>query len=236
MGDSSDDTKYYPTQFLVNTDTFGFLISESSEEHNYHKTKEGIMKKLISESSKTMDFDRAKQFHCELCQHCHWKKLKPFQDHILKSHSDIQGELIDFPLRINGRYEVIVKFVNRKKSNKYACEVCIKDCDSMNDLEKHLKENHPGVKGELKIKVSYGKTIITFVKSIVKDRVTIPIGLDTSVEVNNDQAEEDIIDDPEERDEKSTVQEPLNVPMDVNDQGEENDLNIQGEKKIYNQN
>ena len=108
----NDDTKYYPTQFLVNTDSFGFLISESGEEHNYHKTKEGIMHKLISEPSKTIDFDRAKQFHCELCQNCHWKKLKPFQDHISKLHSDIQGEFIDFPLLINGRYETILKFVS----------------------------------------------------------------------------------------------------------------------------
>ena len=285
----SDDTKYYPTQFLVNTDSFGFLISESKEEHNYHKTKEGIMNRLISESSKAIDFDRAKQFHCELCQNCHWKKLKPFQDHIsqlhpdiqgefvdfhlvpdlpnnynpriikfvkediikklisessktmnfdrakifncelcqkdwkkwkplqdhiYKLHSDIQGELKDFPLQINGRYETVLKFLYRKKSNKYACEVCQKDWDSLNDLEKHLKENHTGVKGGLKIDVAYGKTIIKYVKNHVKDSDNISIGLDTSNEVTNDQGKEDIINDPEERDEESTVQGPFNVPMD----------------------
>ena len=281
----SNDTKYYPTQFLFNTDSFGFLISESGEEHNYQKAKEGSMNKLISEPSKNIDFDRAKQFHCELCQNCHWNKLKPFQDHISKLHSDIQGEFVDFPLpingryetivkfvkediikklisessqtmdfdrakqfncalclkgwknwkslqdhiykfhsniqgelrdfplRINGRYETVLKFVNRKKSNKYACEVCQKDWNSMNELEKHLKENHAGVKGGLKIDVAYGKTIIKFVKNHVKDLGTIPIGKDTSDQVTNDQVK-DIIDDPEVRHEESTVQEPLNVPMD----------------------
>ena len=113
----SDDTKYYPTQFLVNTDSFGFPISESGEEHNYHKTKEGIMNELISESSKAIDFDRAKKFHCELCQK-DWKKWKFLRDHISKLHSDIQGELKDFPFRINGRYEIIVKFMYRKKINQ----------------------------------------------------------------------------------------------------------------------
>ena len=281
----SNDTKYYPTQFLFNTDSFGFLISESGEEHNYQKAKEGSMNKLISEPSKNIDFDRAKQFHCELCQNCHWNKLKPFQDHISKLHSDIQGEFVDFPLpingryetivkfvkediikklisessqtmdfdrakqfncvlclkgwknwkslqdhiykfhsniqgelrdfplRINGRYETVLKFVNRKKSNKYACEVCQKDWNSMNELEKHLKENHAGVKGGLKIDVAYGKTIIKYVKIDVKDSGTIPIGLDTSVEVTNDQGKVDIINDPEEGLEESTVQEPLSIPM-----------------------
>ena len=52
----SDDTKYYPTQFQI--DVFGFQISESAEEHNYHKnqvyeTKEDIMKKS---SLKVMKF------------------------------------------------------------------------------------------------------------------------------------------------------------------------------------
>ena len=55
----SDDTKYYPTQFQI--DVFGFQISESAEEHNYHKnqvyeTKEDIMKKSSLESSKVMKF------------------------------------------------------------------------------------------------------------------------------------------------------------------------------------
>ena len=42
--------------------------------------------------------------------------------------------------------------------------------------------------------------------------------------------EEGMIDDPEERDEKSTIQEPLNVPMELdnNDQGEKNYLDIEG--------
>ena len=50
-----------------------------------------------------------------------------------------------------------------KKGNpmRYACEECQEDWNSMNDLKKHLKENHPGVKGELKIKVAHGKTTIT---------------------------------------------------------------------------
>ena len=57
----SDDTKYYPTQFQIDTDVFGFRISESVEEHNYHKnqvyeTKEDIMKKSSLESSKVMKF------------------------------------------------------------------------------------------------------------------------------------------------------------------------------------
>ena len=102
--------------------------------------------------------------------------------------------------------------MDRKNSKKYACEMCQKDWDSMNDLEKHLKENHTGVKGELKIDVAYRKTIIKYIH--VKDWGTIPIGLDTSDEVTNDQGEVDIINNPEERDEESTVQEPLNVPMD----------------------
>ena len=57
----SDDTKYYPTQFQIDTDVFGFQISESVEEHNYHKnqvyeTKEDIMKKSSVESSKVLKF------------------------------------------------------------------------------------------------------------------------------------------------------------------------------------
>ena len=58
----SDDSKYYPTQFLINTDVFGFQIFESLEEHNYQKnqvdeTKEDdIMKKSSLESSKVMKF------------------------------------------------------------------------------------------------------------------------------------------------------------------------------------
>ena len=57
----SDDTKYYPTQFQIDTDVFGFQISESVKEHNYHKnqvyeTKEDIMKKSSLESSKVMKF------------------------------------------------------------------------------------------------------------------------------------------------------------------------------------
>ena len=42
---------------------------------------------------------------------------------------------------------------------------------------------------------------------------------------------EDIIDDPGKRDEKNIVQDPLNEPMDVNYQGNENDLDIEGKKK-----
>ena len=61
----------------------------------------------------------------------------------------------------------------------------------MNDLEKHLKENHAGVKGKLKIHVAYGKTIIrydttTFVKNLDKDCGTISIGLDEPIVVKND--------------------------------------------------
>ena len=59
--DDSDDSKYYPTQFLINTDVFGFQIFESLGEHNYHKnqggeTKEDIMTKSSLESSKVMKF------------------------------------------------------------------------------------------------------------------------------------------------------------------------------------
>ena len=100
--------------------------------------------------------------------------------------------------------------MDREKSYKYTCEVCQKDWDSMNDLEKHLRENHPRVKGELKIKVSYGKTIIGFVKKIWG---SIPIGLDISDEGPNNQGKESVIDDSEERDEKTIVQDPLSVPM-----------------------
>ena len=39
------------------------------------------------------------------------------------------------------------------------------------------------------------------------------------------------IDDLVERDEKNIVQDPLNEPMDVNHQGNENDLDIEGKKK-----
>ena len=42
---------------------------------------------------------------------------------------------------------------------------------------------------------------------------------------------EGIIDDLVERDEKNIVQDPLNEPMDVNHQGNENDLDIEGKKK-----
>ena len=42
---------------------------------------------------------------------------------------------------------------------------------------------------------------------------------------------EDIIDDPGKRDEKNIVQDPLNEPMDVNHQGNENYLDIEGKKK-----
>jgi hypothetical protein len=143
---------------------------------------------------KSIDFERAKEFHCELCQIDGrkvfiWKKWKFLSDHISKIHSEIQGELKHFPLRINGRYETIVKFIYRK--NRYACEVCQKDWESMNDLEKHLKENHTGVKGELKIDVAYGKTIIrygttSFVKNLDKDCGTISIGLDEPIVVKND--------------------------------------------------
>ena len=164
------------------------------------------------------------------------KTWKLFESHISKLHSDIQGELKDFPLKIDGRYETIVKFVYRKKSNKYVCELCQKDWESMNDLEKHLKENHAGVKGKLKIDVAYGKTIIrydttTFVKNLDKDCGTIPIGLDEPIVIKNDPGKKDIIDDPGKRDEKNIVQDPLNEPMDVNHQGNENDLDIEGKKK-----
>ena len=101
------------------------------------------------------------------------KTWKLFESHVSKLHSDIQGELKDFPLKINGRYETIVKFVYRKKSNKYVCELCQKDWESMNDLEKHLKENHAGVKGKLKIDLD-------------KDCAIIPIGLDEPIVVKND--------------------------------------------------
>ena len=54
-----------------------------------------------------------------------------------------------------------------------------------------MKENHTEVKGELKIDVAYGKTIIrydttTFVKNLDKDCGTIPIGLDEPIVVKND--------------------------------------------------
>jgi hypothetical protein len=42
---------------------------------------------------------------------------------------------------------------------------------------------------------------------------------------------EDIIDDPEKKDEKNIVQDPLNEPMDVNHQGKENDLDIEGKER-----
>ena len=169
---------------------------------NYHRTKvnetkEDIIKTSSSTSSKTIDFNHTNKIHCELCQK-DWKKWKSFQNHITKCHSGI------YPLRIKGHCETIVKFDYRKKSNKYACEACQKDWDSMNDLEKHLGKNHPGDQGELKIDVSYGKTIITFVVKILSSK----------------------------RDENSTFLEPLNVPMDVNDQGEENELDIEGVKKV----
>ena len=51
-----DDSKYYPTQFIIDTDVFGFQISESVEEHNYHKNQQDIMKKSSVESSKVMKF------------------------------------------------------------------------------------------------------------------------------------------------------------------------------------
>ena len=51
---------------------------------------------------------------------------------------------------------------------RYACEECQEDWNSMDDLKKHLAENHPGVQGELKIKVSHGRTTITFVKNLAE--------------------------------------------------------------------
>ena len=97
--------------------------------------------------------DRAKEFHCELCQK-NWKKWEPLVNHISKSHSDIQGELKGFPLRTNGRYVSIVKFVDRKKLDKnddvkYVCDKCQQELDSKKDLEKHLEENHPGDQGNI---------------------------------------------------------------------------------------
>ena len=57
-----------------------------------------------------------------------------------------------------------------KKGNpmRYACEECQEDWNSMDDLKKHLAENHPGVQGELKIKVSHGITTIKFVKNLAE--------------------------------------------------------------------
>ena len=84
--------------------------------------------------SKDIDLERAKEFHCELCQK-DWKKWKFLADHICKYHSDIQGELKGFPLRTNGRYVSIVKFVVRKKLDKnddpkFVCEECQQEWDS----------------------------------------------------------------------------------------------------------
>ena len=78
--------------------------------------------------------ERAKEFHCELCQK-DWKKWEPLKNHISKFHSDIQGELKGFPLRTNGCYVSIVKFVARRKMDKndeakYVCEECQQELDS----------------------------------------------------------------------------------------------------------
>ena len=64
----------------------------------------------------------------------------------------------------------------------------------MNDFEKHLQKNRHGVKGELKIELSDGRVIITFVKNLVEDSDTIPIGLDAPIAVGNDPGKEDFID------------------------------------------
>lgn len=100
-----------------------------------------------------------------------------------------------------------------KKSHKYACEVCKKDWDSINDFEKHLQKNRHGVQGELKIELSDGRAIITFVKNLVEDLDTIPIGLDVPVVVENDPGKEDFIDDPGETDEQNIVQDLFQLPI-----------------------
>ena len=84
--------------------------------------------------SKDIDLERAKEFHCELCQK-DWKKWKFLSDHISRFHSDIQGELKGFPLRKNSRYVPIVKFVARKKLDKnddakYVCQECQQEWNS----------------------------------------------------------------------------------------------------------
>ena len=84
--------------------------------------------------SKDIDLERAKEFHCELCQK-DWKKWKFLSDHISKFHSDIQGELKGFPLRIHDSYVPIVKFVARKKVDKnddakYVFKKCQQERDS----------------------------------------------------------------------------------------------------------
>jgi hypothetical protein len=105
-----------------------------------------------------------------------------------------------------------LQLIQRKISNKYACEVCQKDWDSINDFEKHLQKNRHGVQGELKIEFSDGRAIITFVKNLVEDLDTIPIGFDVPA-VENDPGKEDFIDDPGERDEQNIVQDLFQLPI-----------------------
>ena len=106
-----------------------------------------------------------------------------------------------------------LQLIHRKISNKYACEVCKKDWDSMNDFEKHLQKNRHGVQGELKIELSDGRAIITFVKNLVEDLDSIPIGFDVPVAVENDPGKEDFIDDPGETDEQNIVQDLFQLPI-----------------------
>ena len=118
-----------------------------------------------------------------------------------------------------------LQLIQRKISNKYACEVCQKDWDSMNDFEKHLQKNRHGVQGELKIELSDGRVIITFVKNLVEDSDTIPIGLDVPVAIGNDPGKEDFIDD-------QISSEEFDLPEDINPEKSSFDVDQTFPKKV----
>ena len=115
--------------------------------------------------------------------------------------------------------------MDREKSYKYTCEVCQKDWDSMNDFEKHLQKNRHGVQGELKIELSDGRVIITFVKNLVEDSDTIPIGLDVPVAIGNDPGKEDFIDD-------QISSEEFDLPEDINPEKSSFDVDQTFPKKV----
>ena len=129
---------------------------------------------------------KSNQYACEVCQK-DWNSMNDLEKHLKENHTGVQLVWMH-PMRSQMIKEDIINDpeerdeestvqeplnvpMDRKNSNNYACEMCQKDWDSMNDLKKHLIENHPGVKGELKIKVSHGKTTIKFVKNFAETNV-----------------------------------------------------------------
>jgi uncharacterized C2H2 Zn-finger protein len=95
----------------------------------------------------------------------------------------------------------------------------------MNDFEKHLQKNRHGVQGELKIELSDGRVIITFMKNLVEDSDTIPIGLDVPVAIGNDPGKDGFIDD-------QISSEEFDLPEDINPEKSSFDVDQTFPKKV----